>query len=400
MLLLANEAENRLIQARVKMLFQHPFFGQLAIRLKLERADEWCPTAATDGRKFFYNHDFIMKLDDDELVFLVGHELGHVMFEHFLRREDRDPQIWNMAGDYVINYILKREKIGRVITAVSILLDDKYANWMSEDVYDDLIANGVSPKQTLDMHIDLSGEGDGEEGDGDSNKQRGKPAPLTPEERKELQNEIKEAMINAAQAAGAGNIPGEIKRIINQLVEPKMDWRQWISATIQSTVKNDFTFQTPSKKSVYSGVILPGMTPDQEIDIGIGIDASASIDNQMLIDFVSEVDGVMKQFAQYRIRIFTFDTKVYNYDEFTHDDGRDITEYEIEGGGGTDFMCCWDYMKEHDIQPDQFIMFTDGYPWDSWGDPDYCDTLFIIHDEYKRGSIPTAPFGVTVKYEG
>ena len=88
MLLLANEAENRIIQARVKMLFQHPFFGQLAIRLKLERADEWCPTAATDGRKFFYNHDFIMQLDDDELVFLVGHELGHVIFEHFLRREE------------------------------------------------------------------------------------------------------------------------------------------------------------------------------------------------------------------------------------------------------------------------------------------------------------------------
>jgi predicted metal-dependent peptidase len=107
----------------------------------------------------------------------------------------------------------------------------------------------------------------------------------------------------------------------------------------------------------------------------------------------------MEQFGQYRIHIFTFDTNVYNYDVFTHEDGRDIREYEIIGGGGTDFMCCWNYMKENNIHPEQFIMFTDGMPWNSWGDPEYCDTLFLIHDEYGRGAIPEAPFGVTVKYE-
>ena len=394
MLAIAQEAHNRLVQARVKMLFQHPFFGQLAIRLKLEEAEgTWCPTAATDGRKFYYNPEFVMQLDDDEVLFLVGHELGHVIFEHFLRKEDRLPNIWNMAGDYVINYILKREKIGRVITTVQILLDDKYADWVSEDVYDDLIASGAEEKQTLDVHLDMSGDaGDGEDGDG-------RPQPLSPEEQKVLQDEIKEAMINAAQAAGAGNVPGEFKRIIQDLVEPKMDWRQLINATMQSTIKSDFSFITPNKKSVFSGVILPGMMPEQQIDVALGIDASASIDNIMLNDFVSEAAGVMEQFGQYRIHIFTFDTNVYNYDVFTHEDGRDIREYEIIGGGGTDFMCCWNYMKENNIHPEQFIMFTDGMPWNSWGDPEYCDTLFLIHDEYGRGSIPEAPFGVTVKYE-
>ena len=394
MLTISQEAHNRLVQARVKMLFQHPFFGQLAIRLKLEEATgDWCPTAATDGRKFYYNPEFVMQLDDEEVLFLVGHELGHVIFEHFLRKEGRDSILWNMAGDYVINYILKREKIGRVITTVGILLDDKYADWVSEDVYDDLKASGAEEKQTLDVHLDMTGEdGEGEEGDG-------RPQPLSPEERKVLQDEIKEAMINAAQAAGAGNVPGEFKRIIQDLVEPKMDWRQLINATMQSTIKSDFSFITPNKKSVYSGVILPGMMPEQQIDVALGIDASASIDNVMLNDFVSEAAGVMEQFGQYRIHIFTFDTNVYNYDVFTHEDGRDIREYEIIGGGGTDFMCCWNYMKENNIHPEQFIMFTDGMPWNSWGDPEYCDTLFLIHDEYGRGAIPEAPFGVTVKYE-
>jgi predicted metal-dependent peptidase len=393
-----NEAETRIVQARVKLLFQHPFFGQLAIRLTLEQADDWCPTAATDGRKFYYNSEFIAKLDDEELVFLVGHELGHVIFEHFMRVEDRDKQIWNMAGDYVINHILKREKIGRVITAVQILLDDKYADWVSEDVYDHLIESGAKPQETLDMHLDMSGDGEGEEGEGKEGKS-GAPSAISKEEAKALSDEIKEAMINAAQSAGAGNVPAEFKRIINQLVEPKMDWRQMIRATIESNIKSDFTFRIPNRKSQFSGVVLPGMDVDEEIDICLAIDTSGSIGNRMLRDFVSEVAGIMEQFQQYRIRIWQFDTAVYSYDEFTSDDGRDIREYEITGGGGTDFMVNWTYMEEHGIEPEQFIMFTDGMPWDSWGNPDYCDTLFLIHDEYAGSRDIIAPFGTTVHYE-
>jgi len=396
--MIMNEAETRIVQARVKMLFQHPFFGQLAIRLTLEQADDWCPTAATDGRKFYYNSEFIATLDDDELVFLVGHELGHVMFEHFMRVEDRDKKIWNMAGDYVINHILKREKIGRVITAVKILLDDKYADWVTEDVYDNLIENGAKPQETLDMHLDMGGEDDGD-GEGSEGKDGKGPGAMSKEEAKALSDEIKEAMINAAQAAGAGNVPAEFKRIINSLVEPKMDWREMIRATLESTIKSDFTFQIPNRKSQFSGVVLPGMDVDDEIDICLAIDTSGSISQTMLRDFVSEVAGIMEQFQQYRIRIWQFDTKVYGYDEFTSDDGRDIREYEITGGGGTDFMVNWTMMEEQGIEPEQFIMFTDGMPWDSWGNPDYCDTLFLIHDEWAGSSSIEAPFGTTIHYE-
>ena len=67
------------------------------------------------------------------------------------------------------------------------------------------------------------------------------------------------------------------------------------------------------------------------------------------------------------------------------------------GGGGTDFMCNWDYMKEQGIEPKRFIMFTDGMPWDSWGDPDYCDTVFVIHSHYDKNT--ESPFGVSVHYE-
>ncbi len=117
-------AHEKLVAARIKMLFNQPFFGNIACRLKLiDVTDEgWCSTAATDGRHFFYNRDFVDSLSVQQTVFLVGHEIGHCIYEHFLRVSDRDKQYWNMAGDYVINWILKRERIGTVINKVKILL--------------------------------------------------------------------------------------------------------------------------------------------------------------------------------------------------------------------------------------------------------------------------------------
>ena len=161
-------------------------------------------------------------------------------------------------------------------------------------------------------------------------------------------------------------------------------------------MKNDFTFMVPNRKSQFNNVVLPAMNKEEMIDICIAMDASGSIGQSDCTTFLSEVKGIMDQFGSYRIRIWSFDTAVYAYDEFTHDDGRDITEYKIVGGGGTDFVCNWDYMKENDIEPDQFIMFTDGEPWRSWGDPDYCDTLFLIKNNYSK---PEAPFGQSVYYE-
>ena len=79
----------------------------------------------------------------------------------------------------------------------------------------------------------------------------------------------------------------------------------------------------------------------------------------------------------------------------TQDDSHVFSEYEPVGGGGTDFACNWEYMKEHDLQPRKFIMMTDGYPCGSWGDPDYVDTLFIV----KGNTQAESPFGEVVIYE-
>lgn len=404
----SEEAKEKLVTARVKMLFNQPFFGNIACRLQLKDVTDegWCPTAATDGRHFFYNRNFVNSLSVQQNVFLVGHEIGHCIYEHFLRVNDRDKQYWNMAGDYKINGMLVREKIGDIIDQVKICYDPKYMGdeWYTENVYDDLKSNQAPVKMTLDVHLDVEGEGEdgkpsaGGNGDNEEDgngKGKGKKPTISKDDAKAISDELKNAVIQAAQSVGAGNVPAEIARIVGQLTEPKMDWKQLIRVSLESNMKSDFTFMTPNRKSQFNNVVLPAMQKEQMIDICISIDASGSILDSDTNAFLSEVKGVMDQFGQYRIRIWSFDTKCYGFDTFTHDDGRDITEYKVIGGGGTDFVCNWDYMKENDIEPDQFIMFTDGEPWRSWGDPDYCDTLFLIKNRYAK---PEAPFGQTVYY--
>ena len=368
----ANAGE-KLVAARIKMLFQQPFFGNIACRLQLKDVTDegWCPTAATDGRYFYYNRDFVDRLTVGQTVFLVGHEIGHCIYEHFLRVNGRDKQYWNMAGDYKINGMLVREKIGDIIDQVKICYDEKYntEEWYTENVYDDLYSKQAPVQMTLDVHLDMEGDDDNGSGsdDGDAGKngdQKGKGKPtISKDDAKAISDELKNAMIQAAQTAGAGNVPAEIARMIGELTEPKMDWRQYVRATLESTLSNDFTFMRPNRKSQFNSVVIPSMTKDEKIDICIALDASGSISQLDCADFLSEVQGIMDQFGSYRIRIWSFDTAVYAYDEFTDDDGRSIEEYRIVGGGGTDFMCNWKFMEQEGIEPDQFIMFTDGYPW-------------------------------------
>jgi len=386
--------KDRLTKARVKMLLKHPFWGNLATRLKLVENSDWLTTAATDGRHFYYCEKFIESLDDEELVFLFGHEVGHIVYDHMGRRGDRDPQLWNMAGDYLINDMLIQNNVGKKITKVPILWDPKFRDMTAEEVYDDLFKNAVKIQMTLDMHMDGSGEeaeGDGKSSDG---KSRSSGIKIDEETAKKMRDEMKEAILQSAQAAGAGNVPSGIKRLINQFTAPKMRWQDLLRIQLESSLKNNYSFMRPSRKGWHTGAVLPGMLPAEELDVVIGIDMSGSISEEMAQDFLSEVKGMMDLYPTYKIHVFCFDTEVYNPVTFSDDYGDDISEYETMGGGGTDFDACWRYMKDNDIEPKQFIMFTDGYPYDSWGDANYCDTLFVVHG---NDSIE-APFGVTAHY--
>lgn len=392
---------DKLVGARINLLLNCSFFGNMATRLKLVNADEWCPTAATDGRNFYYNTRFIEMLRPGEICFLFGHEVLHVVYDHFGRRGDRDPQLFNIANDYCVNADLKKHRVGEFITSVPCLYDAKYENQSSEEIYDDLMKNvqKIDLNKLLDQLIDehMDGDDDGEgSGKGGDKEGEGKGRPkLSKEEREQIRNEIKEAMITAARTSDAGSIPAGVKRMIKEITEPKMDWRELVQQQIHSTVKNDFTFATPSRKGWHVDAIVPGVKKEDAIDVFMFLDMSGSISDEQGRDFITEVYGLMTQFSDYRIHVACFDTAVYGYRVYTSDDGEDIREYELSGGGGTDFECMFQFLKDNEIEPDKLIVFTDGYPCGSWGDPNYCDTVWVIHGQKN----PNPPFGTWTVYD-
>ena len=387
----------KLITARIALLLKAPFFGNLATRLKLVNADEWLSTAATDGRNFYYNSEFVNKLPQKQVEFLVGHEVLHVVYDHMGRRQDRDAQLYNIAADYCVNADLIDSRIGEKITVVPVLFDKKYAGMSSEEVYDLLYENAEKIdindllKQMLDEHLD-DGEDDG---DGDKEGKGGRPGKMTAEEKKALRDEIREAVLQAAEAAGAGNLPAGVKRMINTLTNPQLNWRELIRQQVQSLVRADFTWARMNRKGQHLDAILPGNNFAETIDVSVSIDASGSMSNEMLRDILSEVKGIMEAFDDFKLDVWTFDTDVYGYEKYTPDNIDDIDSYELQGGGGTDFECNWEFMRENEIAPKLFIMFTDGYPNSGWGDENYVDTLFVIHG---TTSIE-APFGITAYYD-
>jgi predicted metal-dependent peptidase len=234
----------------------------------------------------------------------------------------------------------------------------------------------------LDTHIN-----------GDFNDNPNAPV-LSKEELQDIRNEIREAMIQAA-SADPGSTPNAISRMISDLTEAKLSWRDIVCMNIQSLVKTNYSYARPNRKGWAYNVVLPGLIQEETIEIAIALDMSGSICNDDARAFLSEVVGIVEQYQDFAIDIWCFDTDVYNHKRITQDNAYELLHYEPVGNGGTDFEVNWDWMKENDIQPKKFFMFTDGYPNGSWGDPDYCDTLFIV----KGNQSATPPFGECVIYE-
>jgi predicted metal-dependent peptidase len=414
----------KIVKARIDFLQKdNAFFGNIAIRLKLVEAT-WLPTAGVDGYHFYYNPDFIDRLDLEETKFVVAHEVMHCVYEHFLRVGSRDKRLWNQAGDYVINLELKDLNVGRIPSNAKFLdpkwmaehpkqaaaignkpmclIDEKFRDMASEEVYDILMQEKKDGKNdrgdSFDVHLDPNGDADG---DGDETDQEGKKGriKLTQDQLDRLSDEMRRAIMDAAKVAeeqdGAGNVPAGVKRLIKEWTDSKIDWRELLNCTIQSVLRSDYTWQRPSRKSFHSGCYLPGMDNDQTAKVHVAIDTSGSISEDMLRDFLSEIHGIMEQFTDFELWVWCFDTETYTVHRYGPDNIDELDDFQMEGGGGTDFVCNWKMMKDEDIVPDQFVMFTDGYPWNSWGDEDYCDTLFIIHGNENI----TAPFGVSVYYD-
>lgn len=389
-------SEDKLTRARVRLYITNPFFGQLASRLILKEANDWLDTAATDGKHLYYNTKFIDLLSPRETEFLFGHELLHVVYDHLIRKGNRDHFIWNMACDYCVNSDLREYKIGHFPSSVPCLYDVKYKSKSAEQVYD-LLKKSISiDKASNIMGLKSDGKGYGKFDDHpDFSKidvsRKGFPC-LTEDELEKIREDFKDALIAAANS-NPGNVPLGVKRIIQKLIEPTISWKDVLQNRLRSKLISDFTWARPARKSQHLDAILPSMTSDEHISVFVSIDASGSIDQKTITEFLSEIQGMFEEFSSFDVTVSSFDTGLYNPVTFTQDNG-DLTTYEVKGGGGTACSPIFEYLTENDKVPDELVILTDGYI-DDWGNSNYCDTTWIIKNVNK--SI-VAPFGLSLNY--
>lgn len=401
-----------IVGARVQLLIKQPFFGNMAMMMPIVLTSDdkyqWCSTAATDGRSLYFNREFVKSMAPSELQFVLAHEVMHAIWDHIGRRGGRDPDRYNQAADYVINSTLVEGKIG-TMPPVGLISSKYTSEWTSEQVYDDLEKNNAKIEMNFDQHVDGQGgaskDRDGKGGapssatvsvggDGDG------PPVLSAEELEEIRQQVLSNVIQSMQAADAsqtaGFVPAGVRRMVNDLLEPKMDWRTMIDCHVRSQLKNDYTLTRLSRVDV-GEFIFPAEDDDLMAEADIWIDTSGSMGADLLREILSEIKGIMQTFGEFKLRVGCFDAKAYEVTEFTERNIDDIDNYQMQGGGGTLFGSFWNAMADEGRVPERMICFTDGYPCDSWGDgfENYCDTLWVVHG----GSRTKAPFGLTVFYE-
>lgn len=409
--------------AKLYLLLKRPFFGSIITRLKLvEDNDSMFKTMAVDGKHLYYNADFINSLSHKQLIFVVCHEVMHCACEHFLRLQGRKRGIWNMATDYFINYILKREGIGEfpekilhpTLGEIKPLYNEKYKDKSSEEIYDLLIKNGAKEEKGFDVHIyadpNNKGNKDGKDGKGDG---KGGAKSLTVDkdgnvsisakEADQHSEDVRDMIVDAVERFGgneAGSCPAEIVRMVKELTEPRINWRQLLTSTIQGHFKSDSSFVMPAKKSWSNsaGAIFPGRIPEPAIKVGCAIDVSGSISDEQIQEFVSEVKGIMDTYKGFEIHLWSFDTQCGAYKMFDQDTADELLDWRPEGGGGTHIAESWKFIDEKDLDIDTMIVFTDLCD-DSQNhvDPDRIQTVWVINNPWNKDVKP--PFGAYAYYE-
>lgn len=333
-------AVTTLDRAKVAIVTQHPFFASILMKRKLIE-DNTIPTAAVDQRgQIYYNKSFVDKLSVDELVFLLCHEVGHVIGQHTLRRGSRNAKRWNIAGDAWINDMLKDAGVGQFINGGVDMPGSK-------DETVDQIYNKLPD--------DPSGDGPG--GTGSDLIERG--TPLTEEEADRIDAETRVEIAQAAQAAKAqGKMPGALAKIIADLIDPGTPWHEILERYMTSFTKGDYSWARPNRRFAQYAYLPSVGNTTQMGQVVIQVDVSGSITPTELAYYNGHMKRIIEQCGPEKVHVLYVDTHVARHDVFERGE-----EFELEffSGGGTDMEAGFDYLAEHGIDPEVFVCLTDGY---------------------------------------
>lgn len=397
------DVETKLATARTRLILDKPFLGALVLRLPMVAGDpSWCESTFTDGKTFYYNRDYIDALDADQTQFALSQQALHCALSHFHRRGHRIGHRWDLACAYAVTPLLINDGL-KPVPDVMYLRD--YEGMTAEEIYPCLKDNDNSGERDLEQQVSDSsdnhdndskkgegedkgnqdrqrndqqdGQGDQKESPDDQGEGEGKgkggapaPAPMNPQELDALSVQWQQRMAGAAQQAlQSGKLEGEMARMVDYLLQPKLPWRMLLARYMSATARDDYSYARPSTRRG-DPAVYPTLR-SHETNIVVAIDTSGSISADEIQEFISEIDAIKSQ-VRARVTLLTCDSDLNHgcpwtfeaWDEFTYD-------VELRGGGGTNFRPVFDWVDALDSAPGLVIYFTDGEGIFPDAEPDY-----------------------------
>jgi len=369
-----------LTEALSRLIMQQPFFAVLLLDLltikEVSGEGAWLPTAGTDGKFLYINADWFGPLSIEERVFVLCHEVMHVILEHPARTklyQDRgigpdlkkfEPQKMNVAEDYIINdWIIKS---GQNSMPQGGMIDPNYGmNDMADDVYCKL----PSPPQNKG----------GTDGTGNWDQHMGQNNAANAPSKADIQRAMKSA---TAAAKAQGKMPGNMERLVNEICEPQVDWTEQLRLNIVTAAgRDDSTWARPNRKrlAISPHIYLPGTCAHKAGTIVIYGDTSGSVSDGEWSHYFGEMAAIVDELNPEACYLGSCDWEAT--DPELIESGEDVLTYKPVGGGGTRMPAIFEKLAEHDLVPDVLVILTDGYT--DYGDPPPYEVIWVMTTDQK-----------------
>jgi predicted metal-dependent peptidase len=392
----------RIKRAIINIQQNNSFFAYLLLYLKFHEVtdknyfpkDNYTMAVDVQGNVYYFK-DWVDKLTDTELRFIILHELLHLVLLHLLRGKNKNPQIFNISADICVNSLLKenksplpRKEIGGLIPndkqeiQIGPVLVKNCNKRTAENIYEELMKN--LPQVEISISFGDGSNGNSEKGDKDG-KGDGSPnesnknskglykgafdihitaanGKLSEKQRAEIEAEWKDRIHQALTSSQMrGDVPAGIERLIGELHKETINWKVLLRRYITQSIPSNYTWSRPSRRSISSGIYFPDVLCES-IKVGIGIDCSGSIDNSTLNDFLSEIVGMARSYAgKIDMTLWTHDIDVSEKYEVKNGKIEKIKKLKIVGGGGTSHTKIFEVMKKELKNCKCAVFLTDGY---------------------------------------
>ena len=328
------------------------FFGALMLFAEV-RDTKKIPTAATDGLVLYFNEDFLFSLSSSEQNALMLHEVLHMALLHVSRRESRNPHIWNIAADIVVNDLIQRNTNFKLPKGA--IIDNQFRDKSVEYIYEKLLKDESFKSYKLAI-ADIATQIEGERSNAVVDTEIANVDEIEGYWKDKL--EILKNNYSGDGSDTQGSLPGGISQEINSILEPEVDWRHALWKFVGKTPAD---FDDIDRRFIYKGLYLEGLLTES-IELSVCIDTSGSISGALLDQFIGELQGILRSYPHVQCNLYWADTEVYGPYELSKIE--DLPS--ALGFGGTSFVPFFNKVKKDSIQDFMnnnrvSIYFTDGY---------------------------------------